>query len=174
MLIVVMMLVMSGSSRLQRLQNGAVLRRARPAAADIGELAQVVAKAGQFDDLLLHLGQLGVSYRFYLLTGDLGLVGIEVEQLADIGQRESHRLGANDELQPSLVLLTVETVAGFVTDPRRDEPVLLVKTQGICLDPARLGQFTDPVHALSPVGCMPPQKPEPTITPLPDDCQPRA
>ena len=95
-----------------------MLRRARPAAADIGELAQIVAKAGQFDDLLLHLGQLGVGYRFYLLTGDFGLVGIEVEQLADIGQRESHRLGADNKLQPPLVLLAVEAVAGFVADPR--------------------------------------------------------
>ncbi len=151
-----------------------MLRRARPATADVGKLAQVVAKAGQFDDLLLHLGQLGVSYRFYLLTGDLGLVGIEIEQLADIGQREAHRLGANDELQPPLVLFAVEAVARFVADPRRDESVLLIKTQSIRLDPARLGQFTDPVHALSPLECMPPQKTESTITPLPMDCQPRA
>lgn len=58
MLIVAVMLVMGRGTRFQRLEDGAVLRRARPAAADIGELSQVVAKAGQFDDLLLHLASL--------------------------------------------------------------------------------------------------------------------
>src|SRR5690606_12528943 len=145
-----MMLMLGGGAGFEHLQDGAVLRRARTAAANVGELAQIFAKAGQLHDFLLHLGQLGVGHRLHLLTGHLGLVGVEIEQLTYVGKGEAHRLGTYDELESPPVLLAVEAVAGLVSDPRRDEAVLLVKAQGIRLYPARLGQFTDPIHALSP------------------------
>jgi hypothetical protein len=76
---------------------------------------------------------------------------IEVEELADLGQREAEPLAAQDPRQPRAIAGAVEPGQALAT--RLDQAFILVEANGARRDRELAGEFGDAVDALRVARC---------------------
>ena len=76
---------------------------------------------------------------------------VEVEQLADLGEREAQPLAAQDPAQPRAVAGSVQPRQALAA--RLDQPLVLVEADGARRDRELAGEFGDAVDALAVARC---------------------